>query len=354
MVAVSDIRERAKRLYEELPLPSSKYTALTWWNGYSYPEETKAHIEINLPKGVEILEEGTVGDIVPPNAWKFVAFHYMNLSTPIILKVPEGVKAGEPARIKVFVEGREHFHLQVEMAPGSKLDVVLEVAGKGLYTEVVEAKVGEGASLTLSVVEAMEEDSVLFVDRGMVVDGRGTGKLVGAWFGGKFVMGKHKVMPVGSEANVEDVQVLFGYDSQHYDLTTYLNFTAPMTKGESTIRAVLKDTARAVLYGMIDVQHEVQHADAYLSEHTLLLNSGARADSIPGLEIMTDEVRATHGATVGPIDEEKIFYLMSRGLSRTEAQKLIVAGFFEPALGKIGIEEVRGHVEEVIERRMGQ
>ncbi len=352
MVAVSDVRERARRLYEELPLPSSKYTTMTWWNGYTYSDETKAHIEIDVPKGVEVLEDGPVGDVVPPESWKFVAFHYMNLSTPIILKVPEGLKADRPARIRVSVEGREHFHLRVEMAPGSSMDVVLEVAGRGLYTEVIEAKVSGDANLTLSVVENMEDDSVLFVDRGMVVSGRGTGKLVGAWFGGKFVMGKHKVTPVGPEANVEDVQVLFGYDSQHYDLTTYLNFTAPMSKGESTVRAVLKDTARAVLYGMIDVQHEAQHADAYLSEHTLLLNSGARADSIPGLEIMTDEVRATHGATVGPIDEEEIFYLMSRGLSRTEAQKLIVFGFFEPALGRIGLEDVREYVERVIERRM--
>ncbi len=352
MVAISDIRERAKKLYEELPLPSSKYTTLSWWEDYVYPEETKADIQVDLPKGVELLEEGPIGDIVPPDAWKFVAFHYMNLGSPLIIRVPEGLKSEEPARIRVNVEGREHFHLRVEMGRGSSLSVVLEVSGSGLYTEVIEAKVEEDASLILSAVETMGDDSVIFADRGAVVSGRGTGKLVGSWFGGKFVMAKHKVTPVGAEAMVEDVQVLFGHDSQHYDLTTYLNFTAPMTKGESTVRAVLKDTARAVLYGMIDIQHEAQHADAYLSEHTLLLNSGARADSIPGLEIMTDEVRATHGATVGPIDEEQIFYLMSRGLSRIDAQKLIVMGFFEPALSRIGLEDVRRYVEEVIERRM--
>ncbi len=349
---MSEIRERARRYYEELPLPSSKYTSMGWWEGYSYPEETEADMEMALPEGVEIASEGEIGNIVPPDSWKFVAFHYANLEAPLIVRVPEGFVASKPARLKITVKGREHFHLKVEMGKGSRLPLVVEVKGKGLYTEVVEAEVGEGAELILGVVEGMEEGSVLFMDHGMVVERGGTGKLVGAWFGGRFVMAKHRVMPVGEEARVEDVQVLLGYDSQHYDLTTHLNFTAPMTKGESTVRAVLKDRARAVLYGMIDVQHEARNADAYLSEHTLLLNSGARADSIPGLEIMTDEVRATHGATVGPIDEEKLFYLMSRGLSEEEARKLVVMGFFEPALSRIDLGDVRGYVEGVVESRL--
>jgi Fe-S cluster assembly protein SufD len=104
---------------------------------------------------------------------------------------------------------------------------------------------------------------------------------------------------------------------------------------------------------MIYVAPGAQKADGYQANRNLVLNRGARADSIPGLEIMADDVRCTHGATVGQLEEEHIFYLMARGLPRAEAERLVVDGFFDPILQRIPFEGVRQRLKKSIEAKMG-
>jgi len=294
-----------------------------------------------------------VGELVPVDSHKFIALHYANLDRILRVDLPEGFKSEEPIYIKAKVKERGHLHVIIRAKRESKGEIVIAVEGSGLYTEVVETFVDEGADVKVGALNNLEYGSVTFSQRAVRALRYSKAQLVGAWFGGKFVMSKHLIKPVGEESYIEDVQVILGHRDQHFDVSTHLDFSAPYTKGESSIRAVLKDSSRAVMYGLIDIEREAQFADAYLSEHAMLLNPGARADSIPGLEIMANQVRATHGATVGPIDPEKLFYLMSRGLDEISATKLIVLGFFEPATSRIGIEEVvkeiQDKVEEVLE-----
>ncbi len=150
------IKDRAKELYEGLPLPSSKYTNLSWWREEDFPYETSSEMEVSVPQGVEVLDAGEVGDVVPVNSWKFVAYHYMHLEKPFILKVPKGVRVEKPLRIRLNVRGREHFHLKLLVEEGGEVSVVVETSGYGLYTEVVEASVAEGAKAVLGFVENME------------------------------------------------------------------------------------------------------------------------------------------------------------------------------------------------------
>ncbi|MEO0139820.1 MAG: SufD family Fe-S cluster assembly protein [candidate division WOR-3 bacterium] len=357
MVKLDEIRAEAKRLYEQLPLPESKYTNLKWWKDEDYLIEGELNVDISGPEGVkwEFLESANIGGLVPINANKFMALHYANIDRVLRVEFPENFRAETPVYIKVNVKGRGHLHVLVEGKRNGKGEIVIFSSGKGLYTEVIETYVDQEADIKIGALESLDKDSVVFSSRAVKTLKFSKSQLVGAWFGGKFVMSKHLIKPLGEESQIEDVQVLLGEDSQHFDISTHLDFSAPYTKGESMIRAVLKDTARAVMYGLIDIEREAQFADAYLSEHALLLNSGARADSIPGLEIMANQVRATHGATVGPIDPEQMFYLMSRGLDEIEAKKLIVMGFFEPATSRMGIEEVRdviyNYVEEVLSEK---
>jgi Fe-S cluster assembly protein SufD len=104
---------------------------------------------------------------------------------------------------------------------------------------------------------------------------------------------------------------------------------------------------------MIYVAPGAQKTDGYQANRNLVLSKSARADSIPGLEILADDVRCTHGATVGQMEEEDIFYLMSRGLPRREAEKLVVDGFFDPILQRIPFEGVRQRLKKAIEAKMG-
>jgi Fe-S cluster assembly protein SufD len=108
-----------------------------------------------------------------------------------------------------------------------------------------------------------------------------------------------------------------------------------------------------VYQGLIQVAKDAQRTDAYQANRNLLLSDQARADSIPGLEILANDVRCTHGATIGFVEPEQMYYLMARGLPRLEAQRLIVEAFFEPVIGRIPLETVRERLRVEIQRKIG-
>ncbi|HYM80444.1 MAG TPA: Fe-S cluster assembly protein SufD [Candidatus Limnocylindria bacterium] len=146
---------------------------------------------------------------------------------------------------------------------------------------------------------------------------------------------------------------MFGDQSQHFHLHTLQRHLVDHTTSDLLIKGALKDRARSIYQGLIQVSEGAQRTDAYQANRNLLLSSKARADSIPGLEILANDVRCTHGATIGQVDEEQMFYLMARGLTRLQSQRLIVEGFFVPVLDRIPLEGVRDQLRQVIERKIG-
>jgi Fe-S cluster assembly protein SufD len=146
---------------------------------------------------------------------------------------------------------------------------------------------------------------------------------------------------------------MFGDRSQHFHLHTLQRHLVDHTTSDLLIKCALKDRARSIYQGLIQVSEGAQRTDAYQANRNLLLSNHARADSIPGLEILANDVRCTHGATIGQVDEEQMFYLMTRGLARPEAQQLIVEAFFAPVLDRIPLEGVREQLKQVIERKIG-
>jgi Fe-S cluster assembly protein SufD len=139
---------------------------------------------------------------------------------------------------------------------------------------------------------------------------------------------------------------------QHLDLDTQQNHMAPNTTSDLLYKGALEGQSRAVWQGMIYVAPGAQRTDGYQANRNLVLSSRARADSIPGLEIMADDVRCTHGATVGKIDPELLFYLRSRGINEAEARRLVVEGFFEPVMDRIPYEGVRNRFQREIINKM--
>ncbi len=127
---------------------------------------------------------------------------------------------------------------------------------------------------------------------------------------------------------------------------------APNTTSDLLYKGALMDNSRSVWQGMIYVAPGALGTDGYQANRNLILSKGARADSIPGLEILADDVRCTHGATVGKIDESLLFYLLSRGISQKEAEKLIVVGFFEPIMDRIPFEGVKDRFHDAIQDKM--
>src|SRR5207245_7587719 len=129
---------------------------------------------------------------------------------------------------------------------------------------------------------------------------------------------------------------------------------APNTTSDFACKGALRESARSVWRGMIRVEKDAQKTNAYQENRNLLLSKDAHADSIPGLEILANDVRCTHGATLGQVDREQLFYLMARGLSRSEAERLIVRGFFQDVLDRIELVPVRDALGAALEARIPQ
>jgi Fe-S cluster assembly protein SufD len=157
---------------------------------------------------------------------------------------------------------------------------------------------------------------------------------------------------VGEGANGRMSGFYFTDDGQHLDHDTQQNHLAPHTTSDLLFKGALRGRSRTVWQGMIYVSPGAQMTDGYQANRNLVLSKKARADSIPGLEILADDVRCSHGATVGRINPDEIFYLQSRGIPRSDAERLIVDGFFEPIMQRIPFKGVRSRLEKSISDKM--
>ena len=157
----------------------------------------------------------------------------------------------------------------------------------------------------------------------------------------------------GAGASAELGGLFFGSGDQHLDQSTVQVHSAPNTYSNLLYKGAVKDRAYSIYRGMIEAKPAAQKIDAYQNNNNLVLSNGARADSIPGLEIEANDLRCTHGATVGHLDPEQIFYLRSRGLSEVEARKMVIGGFFESVVERIPYEFVKEEVRRRIEGKIG-
>ena len=156
----------------------------------------------------------------------------------------------------------------------------------------------------------------------------------------------------GANAQAEMIGVVYGSHGQHFDNHTEHLHEANNSFSDMDFKVVLEDRARSAYTGLIRIEEHARNCEAYQENRNLMLDASCRAESIPELEILNQDVRCTHGATVGPIDEEQVYYLMTRGLPRRTAQTLIVEGFFGPALDRIGNETLRQRLWDTIDAKI--
>jgi Fe-S cluster assembly protein SufD len=169
------------------------------------------------------------------------------------------------------------------------------------------------------------------------------GKLHKSYLGGEIA---------GRGANTRLNGIYYATGTQNFDLRTMQIHRAGNTNSDLLFKGAVQDKAHTVYQGMIQVKEGTSQVDAYQTNKNLILNSGAKADSIPGLEILADDVKCSHGATIGHIDEEEIFYLRSRGLPEREAREMIIAGFFEDVLARVHDDSLTEIVRDLIEKKI--
>ena len=156
----------------------------------------------------------------------------------------------------------------------------------------------------------------------------------------------------GKDAEAQVNGVMFTQGKQHLCYNTHQHHQAEFGQSDLLYKAALQDTSRTVWRGMIQVDEAGQRTNAYQRNDNLMLATSARADSIPGLEIEADDVRCTHGSTSGRVDEQQLFYAMTRGYTRQEAVRMIVTGFFQQVFDRITIQSVREALGEAIGQRV--
>ena len=154
----------------------------------------------------------------------------------------------------------------------------------------------------------------------------------------------------GAECTVNGI--VLGNKNECFNVSTIDDHDAPDTKSSIDFRVVLKDQAKSIYHGIIEVAKEAQKTNAFQSNKNLLLGEKAHADSIPKLEILADDVKCSHGATVGPVDRNQLFYLMSRGLNASKAEELIVSGFFHQLIGDCKIEGVSDWLDSLLANKI--
>jgi len=156
----------------------------------------------------------------------------------------------------------------------------------------------------------------------------------------------------GGQSDIKGI--VLGHGSEHVSYNTIQEHAAPDTTSNINFRVALKDSAASIYQGIVKVDKIAQRTNAFQSNKNLLLGSEARADSIPKLEILADDVKCSHGATVGPVDKEQLFYLQSRGLSLKESEELIVTGFFAQVLNTITIKGVADWINALAAEKIHQ
>jgi Fe-S cluster assembly protein SufD len=293
---------------------------------------------------------------------KFAAHNAALWEHGVLVVVPRGVELEKPLYVRICNAqpgGSLFWRLLVVAEAGARFTLVEETASAtadlASYTNAaVELFVEQDAKLEYVSLQNLSRETWHFaahhahVGRGAELD----------WVTGGFGSKKGKVRIqndlAGEGATSRVTGAYFADGDQHLDYDTFQEHVAPNTTSDFAFKGALRDRSTAVWRGMIRVEPDAQRTNAYQENRNLMLSPTTHAIPIPGLEIMANDVRCTHGATVSRVNRDELFYAMARGLPRGEAERLIVRGFFQDILDRIELEPVRDAVTDALEARIPQ
>ncbi len=276
-----------------------------------------------------------------------------------VLYVPRGVVVDQPfhAHSLLAPGGVDLGRTLIVLEDGAEATFLYETASldeqsAGMHCGSTELLVSPGAVLRFVNLQNWGGKVWHFAHQKALVDRDASLQWTIAALGSRLAKVNQHVGLVGEGARCQVNGVLFTESAQHLSYHTLQHHEAPGCTSDFLYKAALQDKSRTVWRGMIKVDAAGQRTDGYQRNDNLLLSNSARADSIPGLEIEADDVRCTHGSTTGRVDEELIFYAQCRGLTRQEAIRAVVTGFFQQILDRISIESVRESLGDAIAKRV--
>lgn len=289
---------------------------------------------------------------------KFTALNNAAFNSGIFIHIPKNLALEKPIHILTCLsdDGISIISRNIVYADeSSKATIVQELYStksekQQAYLELFNTNVAPNAQLDVTTLQMMDQSTVNFCTRRTDL---GQDAKVN-WYSGLFgsVLCRYQIEYNlnGSGASANDSEVIFGNNEQSFDIQTDVNHEATATEGRVVEKSILRNKSKSLFKGMIRIKENATKSNSFLSGRSILLDKDAKSDSIPGLEILTNDVKATHSASVAQIDEEQIFYLNTRCLSHAEAERTIIEGFLEPLSRKMSF-QVRAWIAYLIESK---
>ena len=273
--------------------------------------------------------------------------------------IGEGVELESPAIITTegaSSEGPVHNHTVVTVGANASATIVIKHTGHAQLSELLSVIVGPGARVKLVTLQLWDDDAVHLAQHDAVVGKDAQFTHIAITLGGKIVRLNSNVSYDGPGGEAQMLGLYFADAGQHLEHRTYVDHNTPNATSDVLYKGALQGKdARSVWIGDVLIRPEAKGIDTYELNRNLVLTEGARADSVPNLEIETGEIEgAGHASSTGRFDEEHLFYLMSRGIDEKTARRLVVRGFFNEVIQKIDIEQIEEVLTEQIEEELSR
>ena len=303
-----------------------------------------------------------LAEAVPADEGKFAALNAALWTDGVLLHVPRGVTLEHPVRVtRWFGEAGAAFFSRtlIVAEPLSRVSYVDELISEDLSPQmltstVVEVLARDGSQVQYVALQRLGKGAFYLSQQRTLAGRDATLDTLNVSLGGTTTRVDLNARLLGPGANSDMLGLYFGDSDQHFDHNTSQDHVAPNARSDLLYKGALADRSRAVFRGIIHVHPGAQRTDAYQTNRNLLMSDQARADSLPNLEIEADDVKCSHAATVGQLDEEMLFYLLARGLSREQAERLVVLGFLGEVLGRLPMGGVVEKATRVITEKLGR
>lgn len=298
------------------------------------------------------------GTGIAPDLDIFSAAHHAFAHDGVFLRIPANRSVERPFYIDVqaTAEGTVSFpHVTILVEANAEASVVVgfrSPAGKFLVVNPqIEAFVEDGARLRLSTVQRFAYDTYSITHERVLIGRDANARLGEVGLGGRLGRLHLNLDVAGRGASTDLVGLYFGEQQQTLDYRLFMNHLGSNTSSNVFLKGAVEDQARSVFTGLVKIEKDIAKVSAFETNRNLVLSEGASAHSVPNLEILSDDVICGHGSTVGPLEEEPLYYLMSRGLSEARAARLLVHGFFEEVINRLPHPDLAGPVRAEVNRK---
>ena len=356
-LAMEEDRESAGRVTDI----DGKVVALSLDDGLAEQGVVLASLADAVGSGERHVEDYLATEAVPARDGKFEALNAALWSDGVLLYVPRGVQLDNPIRLSRWVSkgGSAVFsRILIIAEEDSRVSFVDEILSPDFESQTfvdtaVEIFARRGAQVQYVSLQRMGSGGFYLANQRTLAERDATLDTLNVGLGGSVGRVDLNARLLGPGANSDMLGLYFGDEDQHFDFNTSQDHVSAHARSDLLYKGALDGASRGVFRGIIRVHKGAQGTDAYQTNRNLLLSGEAVADSLPNLEIGADDVRCSHGATVGQLDAEALFYLMSRGLEREQAERLVVLGFLGEVLSRLPLGGVVDKVTKAIEAKLG-